>query len=226
MVSIQIKILIITEDSITQLPKIDIRREKIGRGTNINHISEIKQILINYNLPIPGGDIYNESEYMSILKNYTRPAILLFGGMFTEVRSFYNFLKNDYYSELYILSGRYGLINNDKNIIPYFCTINDVNNITDLDNKTNFSEKILKLSENFNIIIILLPKCFIEYFLEINIFNKISRDIQIVVVSSESFASKIYKYNNITLLKRVGVTRIGKKNFKSINEIIHLYRKY
>jgi len=57
-----------------------------------------------------------------------------------------------------------------------------------------------------------LPKFFIEYFIKYRLFEDISFESKIFIVSSKEFIEPLQKYGNITLFERKGVSRLRNQN--------------
>lgn len=86
-------------------------------------ITEIKPLLDKHNLPIPTDDLENEKKYKEILKEFILPASQMYEGSFKFVKELVNTLrKRGNEVDFYIISARYGLIDESTPVIPYECT--------------------------------------------------------------------------------------------------------
>ena len=215
---------IITNDSGVKLPKISKWHNKYGIGKDITKDCELISLLEMYNLNVPSDDFINEIDYSEILKDYIRPTIDMFAGPFNEVRSFLVSINKLVFTKLYVISGRYGLLNENNKIIPYTTSIKNIKSLKKLDYNTNFRNNMLNVCKNKDIIILLLPKHFITYLLNINWFDFFKNNQFIFIVSSKNLKSNFIE-NNYYYLERKGVTRIGNMNKEIILETIEKIMK-
>lgn len=214
------RVLIITEDSATKLPQINKWTNKIQKGLDIEKDDELIKLLKKHNSPIPSDDLVDEESYKIILKDYIRPAKFMFSGMFSEVRDFSNKLATITPTNLYIVSGRYGLINENDSIIPYSKNVKTNVELKNLDDNTAFVEKIHSLLSDYTLIIFLLPSQYIKFFYANGIFESISKKHSVVIVTGTQNNDILSKYPHFTILSRKGVARLGYKNFNKIIELI------
>ncbi|MEI7858104.1 MAG: hypothetical protein WCH85_11480, partial [Methanomicrobiales archaeon] len=114
----------------------------MGNGIDIRKNEEINTILQKYSIPLPSDDLERETEYKNVLKEFIRPASLMFAGRFVEVKKFAEALNSQISTDLYILSGRYGLIQDNIEIIPYYADYESINQIQQLDERTYPLQKI------------------------------------------------------------------------------------
>ncbi|MEN6292871.1 MAG: hypothetical protein ABFD07_12755, partial [Methanobacterium sp.] len=138
-------VLIITEDTATQLPQVDKWTTQIRKGQDIEKNLELLQLLKTHNSTIPSDDLKKEKAYRTILKQYIRPAKFMFSAVFSEVRDFSDESAELTRTDLYIISGRYGLINGNDEIIPYSKTVKTSIELAELDKKTEFVKNIQTL---------------------------------------------------------------------------------
>ena len=213
-------VIIFTDESGVKLPEIK-RNGNTGKGLNISNNSQIISLLNYYNISLPRNDIDMEDQYLKVLHEFIRPAKYMFAGMFFEVRDFAEKLSNIISTELYIISGRYGLLKDDEEIIPYLSHIQSINDLEKLYERTHFTHKMAELTEKHDFVIILFPKHYLSYLLKIGWFDKINQNISIIIVSSTEFNSSFSLYSNILLLPRKGVARLGEENRKKILETIN-----
>jgi cytoplasmic iron level regulating protein YaaA (DUF328/UPF0246 family) len=216
------RILIITEDSAIKLPQMNKWTNKITGGQDIENDEILVKLLKTQNWGIPSDDLENEENYKILLKNYMRPAKYMFSGIFSEVRQFSNILAAIAPSDLYILSGRYGLINENDLIIPYSKNVKTVHELQNLDKISGFVEKIHTLINKYSLIIFLLPNQYIKYFISKGIFESISKNCSVVIITGTQNGKILSKYPKLTILPRRGVTRLGDKNRSKIIEIIKI----
>jgi len=202
------KISIITDDSGVKLPKTDGEKPPLGKGKNLSEIEELNKILDKNNMPIPSDDLEKEDIYKDILKDFVRPGIFMFAGMFKGVRTFYFDLKEKYDTDLYIISGRYGLIHCEKEIVPYQKHLKNRKDLEELNNNTNLIKKLNEIAEKYDFIVIALPKHITKYLIEQGFFEKPLDNTKITVISSKDFEDELQN-ENINLLYRKGVARIS-----------------
>lgn len=146
----------------------------------------------------------------------------MYAGMFSEVRSFVDELGKRCDVDLYIISGRYGLINQNDEIIPHKYHIDTIEKLKDLDDALNFSIKIRELCTDKSVLILCLPKHYISYLNSIQWFKKIPEDTSIAMITSTEFSYLESQQDNIRVLPRKGVCRLGKENKKEIlDHILH-----
>lgn len=178
------------------------------------------KLLKTHNSTIPSDDLANEENYKSILKTYVRPAKYMFSGMFSEVRDFSNKLVTITPTDLHIISGRYGLLNENISIIPYSKNVKTITELKNLDENTGFVEKIRTLVNGYTLIIFLLPRDYIQFFITKGIFESIPMTHSAVIVTGNQNCDTLSKYPRFTILPRKGVARIGDKNRSKIIELI------
>lgn len=216
----QMKIVIFTDESGVKLPEIKMWKKTQGRGKHIENDKNILAILAENTLPLPANNMEHEEQYRDILKEYIRPARKMFTGMFTEVREFKEQLAEQACVSLHIISGRYGLLDENELIVPYVSNINDIEALKELDNRTCFSSKMAEYANKADIIIMLLPIHYINYLMSKNWFTIPSYMTKIIMVSSKHFKDQFSDMPNIIVLERKGVARIGATNKKMIIEAL------
>ncbi|MBP2145415.1 hypothetical protein J2129_000869 [Methanofollis sp. W23] len=214
------QVIIITDDSGTILPTRNIWKSTFGTGIDIRKHDHILQILGKNGLKIPTNDLDNEKKYQELLYEYIRPAKFMYAGMFSEVRSFVDELGKRCDVDLYIISGRYGLINQNDEIIPHKYHINTIERLEGLDDALDFSTKIQELCIDRSMLILCLPKHYISYLNSIRWFEEIPEDTNIVMITSNEFSYLESQQGNIRVLPRKGVCRLGKENKKEIQDLI------
>jgi len=222
MVREQEKISIITEDSGVKLPPIDKRKDKIGRGRHLEEIEQLTDILEDEGLDIPSDDLELEDKYNEILSDFVRSAILMFSGMFREVRAFKRKIEKEYDSELYIISGRYGLVKGDEEIVPYDAYMETQKDLKELDEKCDFSDDMKRVVEENTLTFLFVATRYLEYLLSINWFEK--TEGRIWLVTGKRFAENFTDYENVNVLKKRGVARISWQNREKILDLLE--KKY
>lgn len=205
------KVAIFTEDTYVKLPPIDRWTEKYGKGIDITADPKILSLMESHNLAVPQDDIEIEDKYCEILHEFIRPARSMFAGMFAEVRIFADIVSEFAQTDLYILSGRYGLIQENEEIIPYSHHIKTEKDLEILDQRTDFSNLMVDVANNHEIIILLLPKHYLMYLLKCGYFDRLDKNLSIFIVSSKKLLSAISDNSNVIVLDRKGVARIGEK---------------
>lgn len=211
---------IITDDSQTIFPDIN-KWKGMGRGKSIGELRKLtREVLSENDLDFPTNDLELEVKYKEVLEKYVRSARLMFTGSFSEVRSFHEMIEKLGDVNLYIVSGRYGIVNHETDIIPYDSVLRDNFSIKVIDTKTNFSQKVKTVASQSDILILLLPKQIIEYLIEIKALET-ERKLKIAVCS-KSAASRMEKLG-FQVFIRPGVTRIGIENREKIIGLIENY---
>jgi hypothetical protein len=214
------KAIILTDDTKSQLPKHRSWSKKFGRGSGIAKDASVNNLLQKENFTVPTNDLENEEKYKQILSEFIRPAKNMFAGRFTEIRSFEDKLKNLIEVEILIISGRYGLINGNMEIIPYDYSIDKKASLKDFDKKHKFLYELKTQLSGSTHLIILLPKIFIEYFLKQGFFDELPNELKIIIVSSKEFEVPLKKYQNIILLERRGVSRLRNQDSEKILSLV------
>jgi len=214
------KVVIFTEDTDVKLPPINRWTGKYGRGIDITENYQIMSLQEHHNLAVPHNDIEMEDQYRKVLHDLIRPARLMFAGMFSEVRTFADTISELVQTDLYIISGRYGMIQETEEIIPYSFHIQTEQDLGTLDELTDFSSRMVDAANKYEFIILLLPKHYLLYLLKYGFFDRLNRESSIIIVSSKKIQSDFSRYNNVDVLERKGVARIGNVNRDKILEII------
>ncbi len=211
------KVVIVTEDSGVKLPKIDKFKGKIGRGVRLKDHEEFMKTLDQYDFDIPTNDIREENNYAKVLSDFARPAKLMFAGMFSEVRIFYEELKSKYDVSLFIISGRYGLVNAEKEIIPYDFFLENYDMIQELDERTNFYKQLLNYTNSSEVVLILLSRSYISYLFNMNLLKNV--ETKMIFVTSSDFKNRIIAKDNFFFQKH-GVARLSKRYREQIRDIL------
>jgi len=215
-----LRVTIITEDSGVKLPAIDRYHGTIGKGVKLSQHTQLNQVLQENKLNIPSDDIEQESVYRTVLKDFIRPAKLMFAGMFSEVRLFYEELKKRYNDvELLIISGRYGIVNGEEENIPYDFHLESYELIRELDDRTNFFDELIKKIRSSDYIIISLGKELVLYLLDKGFLDVVGSHPQLIFVTSSMFKDKIIEAGHI-FLQKTGVARIREENKRRIMAIL------
>ena len=214
------KVVIFAEDTDVKLPPVNQWTGKYGRGIDITEEPKILSLLENHNLAVPQDDIEIEEQYREILREFIRPARSMFAGMFSEVRSFTDTLSKLVQTDLCIISGRYGLIQENDEIIPYSHHVQTEQDLEILDQRTDFSNRMVDAANDHEIIIMLLPKHYLLYLLKHCWFDRLNRESSIIIISSKKLRTDFSQYNNADILERKGVARMGKVNRDKILKFI------
>lgn len=216
----EVKAVIVTEDSRTQLPEIRKWKNTSGIGGWVEHNVQFMSCLDEHGYSIPTNNIDDEALYNKLLCEFVRPADQMFAGSFLEVKAFRDRLNEGILTDLFIISGRYGLISADTQIVPYSFSINSQEDLRFLDMMTSVSEGILETFKKYDIGIIVLPSLYLEYFSSIGLFQQLAPELPIIVVGSTSIKQRVPDSNIILHFPRKGVARIGKTNQKSIISLV------
>lgn len=215
-----LKAIIFTEDSDVKLPEIRSWRNSLGKGSNIENNPDVLEVLKKANLNIPGDNTNIEDSYKRALNEYVRPALLMYSGMFGEIRKFYEKLGEILPTELYIVSGRYGLVNKNDEIIPYSAYIKTAEDLEKLNCRTYFVDKMFEATKDKHFIIMCLPKHYLKYLINKGLFNRIGNEHLFFIVTGVNIISKLSSYSNMRLFEKRGVARIGKDYQAKIIETI------
>ena len=161
--------------------------------------SDIKEILQKFHLPIPTCDLENDEKYRDILKDFILPASEMYEGSFKFIKRLATQLRragNEVH--LFIISARYGLINEHASIIPYECTFKGFKRkeIRTIAEKLKIYENLIDLlsGQEYDQSIIILGK---DYLL--TIFDKLKgkdffqalKSKQLVVFGSKQLKNEI-----------------------------------
>ena len=214
------KAIILTDDTKCQLPPHNKWTNKFGCGSGILKKSEIRILLKNENISIPGNDLENEIHYREVLHEFLRPAKNMFGGRFSEVRVFAAQLSKSIPVEVLIVSGRYGLITDCAEIIPYDYSIQNITQLKNIDEKNQIFSKVKDRLTDSTYLIILLPKFYIEYLIKTQFFEKISSKMQIIIVTSKGLQNELLQFKNVIVFERKGVARLRSQNSDQILSLI------
>ena len=213
------KVIIFTEDTAVKLPPINRWTGKYGRGIDITEDPTIVSLLERHHLAIPHDDIEIEDQYREILNEFIRPTRSMFAGMFAEVRIFADTISDFAQTDLYIISGRYGLIQENEEIIPYSHHIQTEQDLEILDKRTDFSNLMVDTANNHEIVIMLLPKHYLMYLLKCGCFDRFNKKLSIIIVSTKKLQLDISDHS-VNVLERKGVARLGEKNRDEILKFI------
>lgn len=176
---------------------------------------ENKAVLEQHGLDIPRCDLEREQEYRRILS--TKPARELFGGSFTFVKDLVNHLrrlKNDV--DFYVISGRYGLINENDEVIPYDCALSEMTDaeVRARSAKLRIFENIVDiLTKGYDEVIVALSR---KYLLTIfdpvtgKDFTEHLKGSKLTIFAAKSLQS-LFKYEQMNF---IGVVGIGDRNSK------------
>jgi hypothetical protein len=206
------KAVIFTDDSGVKLPEIHKWKKVVGKASDIRKNANVLDALKKANLDVPGDDIDLEDIYRRTLSEFVRPARLMFAGMFGEIRIFHDILQEILPTELYIVSGRYGLVGADEEIIPYSAHIETVEDLERLNNKAHFSKAMLEASSDKQFIIMCYPSHYLQFLINEGWFEKIGTEHLFCIVAGSNIQSELSEHPNIMLFEKRGVARLGKDN--------------
>ncbi len=215
------KVAIFTEDSGVKYPEIHKYKGTLGRGRNLEDIPGFVETLEENDLNIPTDDLENEERYREVLKEYLRPSTLMFSGMFREVKGFYEDIEEMVDVDLYVISGRYGLVKDDEEIIPYDAYVDSKDALQGLDDRTALTDDIVEVANSVDLSMFFMATRYLEHLLDRNVFDRIDTDI--IVVSGKTFIQKIDHLENVTGLSKRGVARISWQNRGKIKERLERY---
>lgn len=219
------KILIFTDDTGVKLPKFSKWKVRYSRGIDIRKDPIINSRLNECQLKIPSNDIENETQFKKVLHDFVRPAKQMYGGMFNEIRCFTEQELPSFIStQIFFISGRYGVISETQEIIPYSYHTSTIAELGLIEKKFDITRKIHSLFDENDIILFLLPKEYIEHLIKNGLFENMTKP-NFIIVSSIEFRDYFSQMSNVLLLNRIGVARIGKRNRERIIEYIEEIRK-
>jgi len=185
-----------------QLLERGLNRENIRRILVVTHctaekrvnMQEVLQILMHHSMRVPGFDIENEAEYRRILAPFVRLAREMYGGTFRPVINLVDALREKgVHVDLYIISARYGIINENDEIIPYEATLKGLKTckIDSWSKRLGIESKLRALVENnqYDFIVVNLPR---EYALSIrNILGEFLQMRNAVIITALSALPKV-----------------------------------
>jgi len=143
----------------------------------------------------------------------------MFAGLFSEIRLFHEILNENYDADLYIISGRYGLIHSEKIIVPYHYHLKTYDDLQELNDNTKFYNGIIQACTYSDYVCIFVNKLTFKYLINNNILKDIPLRTRIIAVTSTQFKSQIHNRNHFFYPRR-GVARIGKENQKLIELVL------
>jgi len=222
MTEILSNVILFTVDSAIKLPSISKSKGTTGKGSKISDNRPLMDVLHKTNLNLPSNNIEDEKKYRLALREFIRPARIMYAGSFSEVRIFSEELSELLPTDLFIISGRYGIINQHDRIIPYHTEFKNSLDIKDLDKETSFSKLMLKIIENKRYVILLLPSLFIKYLQSTGWFMKLRKEQKLFIISGNKNGSNFITNSDSIFLPRKGVARIGESNRKIIIHNIKL----
>ncbi len=206
------KAVIFTDDSGVKLPEIHKWKQVVGKASDIRKNANVLDALKKANLDVPRDDTDFEDIYRKALREFVRPARLMFAGMFGEIRIFYDILREILPTELYIVSGRYGLVKENQEIIPYSAHIETVEDLERLDNRTYFLKAMLDASSDKQFIIMCFPSHYFQSLIKEGWFEKIGTEHLFFIVAGSNIINELSEHPNIMLFEKRGVARMGKDN--------------
>lgn len=206
------KAVIFTDDSGVKLPEIHRWKQVLGKGSDVRKNVKVLDALKKANLDVPGENADFEDIYRKALREFVRHARLMFAGMFGEIRVFHDILREILPTELYIVTGRYGLVKEDDEIIPYSAHIETVEDLERLNNRTYFLKAILDASSDKQFIIMCFPSHYFQFLIKEGLFEKIGTEHLFFIVAGSNIKSELSEHPNIMLFEKRGVARLGKEN--------------
>ena len=129
---------------------------------NVNWV-EVLNVLRKSNLKVPSFDIELEDKYRNVLSKFIKPAREMYGGTFRAIRNLANKLRAlGKQVDVYIISARYGLINENDLVIPYEATLKGLRkeDIERWSRKLKIEPRLNELlgTGNYDVIIVALPR--------------------------------------------------------------------
>ncbi len=134
-------------------------------GKSIDYWALVRRLRA-YGLNIPGFDIEMEDVYRPILGDFARPAIEMYiGQSFRAMVKLTKALEGvGKRVDLYVISGRYGVIKGDTVIIPYEASLNSLNRaqLTEWSRRMGIGEKLLGIIRGYDLVIASLTAKYAE----------------------------------------------------------------
>ena len=189
-------------------------------GTKKYSEPDIKPVLEKHGLSMPGCDLENEEKYKEVLKDFILPAFQMYQGTFKYIRDLVNkYRERRDQVYLRIISARYGLIDEEKPIIPYECTFQGLGekkirqrgeklriyqNLVEFLEKNEFDECVVILGTDYLLTIFDKKK-------DADFFSRIKTN-HLVVFASDKLRGRIsFPENNLTFAP---VSGMGDRNKK------------
>lgn len=144
------------------------------------------------------------------------PAKELFGGRFTEVRSFRDRISRKVYAEMAIITKGNGLIEGRTLIKPYLGYVSTYQDICDTEEKYALCENLRKMMDGYHITIFCIPKNILSFFIDRDVFSIKSK---IIFITSRDLDIRLHNDSYI-LLPRRGA-RVGRDNAQKIEQILY-----
>jgi HEPN domain-containing protein len=162
----------------------------------------VRQILSRAGLPIPSFDLYREQTYRELLKQLSRPAKEMYSGpTFRAVLNLVNELRKcGKKVHLYIISARYGVVEENEPIIPYDATLKGMQqkDLTKWREERKVIQRLTEIiqRERYELAIVALPK---EYAQAILDFLEKKPVQQTIIITTRTVVRKLQKADIIAL---------------------------
>jgi len=155
-------------------------------------IEQVRRSLAVKSLSLPSFDLEKESEYITVLKEFAKPAEEMYGGTFRAIRNLVNRLRECGKSvDLYIISARYGVISGKQVIIPYEASLKGLTKekLTKWAERLGAKEKLEHiLLNNYDLIIVVLPR---EYYAAVkDTLNPLLQKSNVVMIIPTSVVAR------------------------------------
>jgi hypothetical protein len=136
------------------------------------NMSAVKSRLAKLNLPVPSFDLSRETIYRELLREFVKPAGEMYTGpTFRAVLKLVKTLRSCGKDvDIYIISARYGIINEKDPIIPYEATLKGMNarELKKWSEERGLTIKLQEIAtrENYDLALIILPKEYAQTIVE------------------------------------------------------------
>ncbi len=154
---------------------------------------------------IPGCD--GPEPESPLLEPFQGPLASILRGRFTEVRSLHGSIP---FSDLAIVSARYGLVDAGQPAFPYHCPIEGKEAVSSLYMRFGIIESLMRMHDQYDVMLIFLPRAHVEVIAE-----QWQGDMEgMLFVTSESLFEELRSRGAIVLPRRGA--RVGGHNKQAI----------
>ena len=149
----------------------------------------------------------------TVFLSSTGDAAEIFGGRYTEVRTFCKEASEFCEVTVSVICGKYGLVTSPEQISRYGTVTDSKEKYEETEVKYRYSEKIWKLAEHHDITVMFLPKDMMHI-----VLNNADKNTIVVSAANNCFR-QIFSENGWYFFERKGA-RIGKKNKEEILQLL------
>ena len=157
---------------------------------------QVQKILAERKLPLPSFDLELEDVYREVLKPFVKPAGEMYAGSFSTVKNLVEDLRRAGKKvDLYIISARYGLIREDREIVPYEASLKGKSRdwIRSWSRRLKVDENLMGLVREggYDLIIAVLPREY-AYAVE-NTINMLANDPRAILIVPKGVVKAVEK---------------------------------